>query len=795
VAKAKNTASGRASNGRAASQAAATTGSTRGLVIVESPTKARTLTGMLGDQYRVMASMGHVRDLPRKGIGVDTRSKPPTYEPAYEVPDDKKKVIDELRSAMKNADQVYLATDPDREGEAISWHLVKALGLDSARKPYSRVEFHEITRPAIEEAFRNPREINEQLVNAQQARRVLDRLVGYKVSPLLWSKLYRGSLSAGRVQSVALRMIVEREREVRDFVPQEYWSLHAELSQQAAGSTAFRAKLHGLLGQRGRLEIRSSAEVEALVDRLRDATYTVEDVKTRQTLRRPAPPFTTSTLQQEASRRLGLTARRTMQVAQQLYEGVNVRGEGQVGLITYMRTDSLNVAHSAQEEARRYAAGRFGHDFVPSKPRFYKTKSKGAQEAHEAIRPTSAFRSPEEMRGSLNREQARLYELIWQRFLASQMADATFDQTSVDIGARPVRQAEGERDGQAYLFRATASKLRFPGFLAIYGDIADEDDAEDDERTTLPDLAQGELLRLLGLDPKQHFTEPPPRFTEATLVKALEENGIGRPSTYATIISTIIDRKYIERADKRLVPTGLGEAVIDLLVGHLQEVFNVGFTSEMETDLDEVAAGEREWVAMVHDFYEPLKKQVRTAEETAEKVVEPAGVKCPDSGHELMIRWGSNGQFLACSGWPDCNFTSPLSEPVERTTTDEVCDVCGRPMTVKRSKRGEFLGCSGYPECTNTRPILKKTGVICPKCNKGDLVERVSTKGRRRVFYGCARFPECDYIAPGKPWPVPCPTCNGVIVQSGRDKLKCTTEGCGWTGKQEQAEERELVPA
>jgi len=572
----------------------------KSLVIVESPAKARTLSGILGKDYDVKASVGHVRDLPKSQLGVDVEHD---FAPRYIIPRDKKDVVKGLKEAAKNASTVYLATDPDREGEAISWHLLEAMSLDG--KPYRRVEFHEITSDAVRAAFDHPREIDMRLVDAQQGRRVLDRLVGYKVSRVLWNKI-RWGLSAGRVQSVALRMVVDREREIEAFTPQEYWTIDTSLARQAdADDAAFTARLAGLPGTR-KAEIGSEDAAQTVVSDLRQSAYAVRDVKKKQQLRRPSPPFTTSTLQQEASRRYGFSAKRTMAVAQQLYEGIEIPGQGQSGLITYMRTDSLNIATVAREEARRFIAGKFGGDFVPPAPRFYKTKSKGAQEAHEAIRPTSVFREPASIKKSLSSDQFKLYSLIWQRLVASQMADAVFDQMSVDIDAKaPAHE-------KPYLLRATASHMRFPGFRQVYIEGRDIESDEDDEKS-LPELNVDDALRLINVKPDQHFTEPPPRYTEATLVKALEENGIGRPSTYAPIMSTIQDRGYIKKEGRALRPQELGFVVADLLAERFPGVVDVSFTARMEDELDDVANGERQWPPVVQEFYAPLEKEIGRA--------------------------------------------------------------------------------------------------------------------------------------------------------------------------------------
>ena len=759
----------------------------RGLVIVESPAKARTLSNILGKDYEVRASVGHVRDLPKSRLGVDVERD---FEPYYIVPKDKKDVVKQLREASRRVDVVYLATDPDREGEAISWHLFEALNLDgnglapkratpaaakrsgaakraAASKPeklprVQRVEFHEITPEAVRGAFEHPREIDMRLVDAQQGRRVLDRLVGYKISPILWRKIHRG-LSAGRVQSVALRMVVDREREIEAFVPQEYWTIDVRLARQHdSDEAAFDAALQRMPDGK-KPEIGSEASASAIVADLQAAAYRVDDVKKRQTRRSPAPPFTTSTLQQEASRRLGFSAKRTMAVAQQLYEGLEIPGQGQVGLITYMRTDSLNVAEVARSEARALIGERFGAAYVPEQPRLYKTRSKGAQEAHEAIRPTSAMREPQSLKKSLSSDQFKLYNLIWQRFLASQMADALFDQVSVDIEAR-VPAAEG-----TYGLRATASHMVFAGFRQVYIEGRDTDEDEDAERS-LPDLEAGEALRRIAVTPSQHFTEPPPRFTEATLVKALEENGIGRPSTYAPTLSTIQERGYVKRDGRALKPQELGFVVVDLMKEHFSDIVDVGFTARMEEELDEVASGERSWPPVVREFYEPLIKDVELADRDAPRVEEETDEVCEKCGRRFIKRWGRFGQFLACSGYPECKNTRPLDGEADAQATDETCTECGSAMVIKRGRFGPFLACSRYPECKGSRPLLKKVGVACPK-DGGEIVERKTRKGR--IFYGCANYPACDFTSWKHPLPQPCPICGGLLVVANKQNAQC----------------------
>ena len=749
----------------------------KSLVIVESPAKARTLSGILGKQYDVRASVGHVRDLPKSQLGVNVDDN---FAPRYIVPKDKKDIVKQLKAAAKDAKQVFLATDPDREGEAISWHLLEAMDLST--KGYQRVEFHEITSDAIREAFNHPREINMQMVDAQQGRRVLDRLVGYKISPILWNKIRRG-LSAGRVQSVALKMVVDREREIQAFIPQEYWTIDTRLAKAGdADEQAFVARLAGLPGTK-KAEIGSGEQAQAITSDLRRAAYSVREVKKKQQLRRPSPPFTTSTLQQEASRRFGFSAKRTMAVAQQLYEGLNVPGQGQVGLITYMRTDSLNIAQVARDEARGVITQRFGANFVPAEPRFYKTKAKGAQEAHEAIRPTSAFRDPAGVRKSLTQDQAKLYGLIWQRFLASQMADAIFDQVSAEIDAAVDTQAA------PYLLRASASHMRFAGFRQVYIEGRDSVDDEDAEKT-LPDLSDADILRLLQVTPDQHFTEPPPRFTEATLVKALEENGIGRPSTYAPIMSTIQDRGYVKKDGRALKPEELGFVVCDMLSEHFPAVVDAGFTARMEDELDEVANGERTWPPVVKEFYDPLKEALDAAAD-APRIEQQTDEKCEKCGKPMIVRWGRFGQFLACTGFPECKNARPIGDEAAQQAqqTDETCDVCTSPMVIKRGRFGQFLACSRYPECKGARPILKKLGVICPK-DGGEIVEKKTKRGR--IFFSCANYPKCDFTSWSRPLKTACPSCGGLAVAATKGTAKCTQ--CDWKGDiDDSAPEPELA--
>ena len=709
------------------------------LVIVESPAKARTVERFLGSGYTAKASMGHVRDLPGGEMGVEVDDA--GFHPTYVVMPDKKKVVAELTKASKEADTVYLATDPDREGEAISWHLLAAAKID--RSKVRRVVFHEITRDAINEAFAHPRELDQNFVDAQQARRILDRLVGYRLSPVLWRKVRRG-LSAGRVQSVSLRMIVDREREHLSFVPQEYWTIEATLAK-GSDKTLFQASLQSVAGQKGKVEIADEGLAREIASDLDGAAYQVDSVKKRETRSRPAAPFITSTVQQEASRKLRFTARRTMQVAQQLYEGLPLGSEGSTGLITYMRTDSTNVAPAALQEAIQYAKRRFGAEYAPKAPRVYTRKVKGAQEAHEAIRPTSIEREPEAIRQYLNPEQFRLYDLIWKRMLASQMADAVFDSTNVAI------TADANRSATKYNFRATGSVLKFPGFRTLYMEDVDDSPNDDRESTApLPALAKGDALDCRALAPEQHFTQPPPRYTEATLIKALEEEGIGRPSTYAPIMATILDRDYVRKDKGRFVPTKLGIAVTGLLTAHFPDVMDIGFTARVEEELDDIASGERKWTPVLKQFYGPFDEAIERALKEAERV--------------------------------------PRDQIDEET--DEVCEQCERPMVIKSGRFGRFLSCSGFPDCKNSRPLLKRVGAACPECG-GDLVERRQKAKGDRTFYGCSNYPECTFAVNQRPLPQPCPECSSLLLASGRTNARCTS--CDYRGPAPESEPAEVA--
>ena len=699
------------------------------LVVVESPAKAKTIGRYLGRGYTVKSSVGHVRDLLKSRLSVDVENG---YTPEYRVPNDKKKVIKELKEAAAKAKEIYLATDPDREGEAIAWHVLESAEMEPERT--KRVVFHEITKPAVQAAFDHPREIDMDRVDAQQARRILDRLVGYQLSPLLWRKV-RGRLSAGRVQSVAVRLTVEREREIEEFVQEEYWTLGAELSQlQYEGQVErpfFIAKLHKLKGETPVLN--SEAAIMPHVDTLETAAWHVGDVRLGKRTRRPQAPFTTSTLQQEASRKINFGTSKTMRIAQQLYEGVDIGGEdGSVGLITYMRTDSVTVSAEAQREARQYVTDKYGKVYVPDKPPVYKTKAKSAQEAHEAVRPTSALRAPRQIKQYLSRDQYRLYMLIWQRFVASQMSPAVYDTVSADIWAGDKSVAVKKRP---YLFRATGSTLRFTGFLALYEETEPEDRPEGDEQVP-SDLQNNEELDLLRLRPEQHFTQPPPRYSEARLVKALEENGVGRPSTYASIISTIQHRGYVERGkDKRLYPTEIGRVVNDLLVEYFPNVLSVDFTARLEGALDEIAEG-KPWVPVVDSFYGRFAENLEIADEKIPKV--------------------------------------NLNEQKEVEPVGRACPLCGNDLVYRQGRYGRFIGCSTFPKCRHTEQILNKLGIICPN-DGGDLVEKRTRRGR--VFYGCANYPECDWTSWKRPLTQPCSLCESLLIQVDKKTAECTN--CG----------------
>jgi len=701
------------------------------LVIVESPAKSKTLSKFLGKDYEVASSMGHLIDLPSSKMGVDIEND---FKPQYVVVSARKKMLTQLKEKAKDKAVIYLATDPDREGEAISWHLCRELVTD--KKKGLRVEFHEITKQAIETAFKNPRTIDMNKVNAQQARRVLDRVVGYNLSPLLWEKVGRG-LSAGRVQSVALRLIVEREDKINRFTAQEYWEIEAELSKSKVPGK-FSAKL--ALIDAKKPKINNEKEAQELISTFKKSVFIVVGLKEQKKVRRPLPPYITSTMQQDAFNRLRYAAGRTMRIAQQLYEGLEMGEEGSTGLITYMRTDSTNIAKEAKDEARDYISKNFGDKYIPKQPHKFKTSKQKKQEAHEAIRPTSVLRTPDKMRGYLSADQFKLYDLIWKRFLQSQMASALFNNKSIDISAYDKNEPKDR-----YIFRTTGSDLLFDGFLKLY------DKADCDAKVDIPELVAGEVLDLLNLLPSQHFTKAPARFSDASLVKELEENGIGRPSTYAPIIFTIVQRHYVDRKNGYFYPTEVGMVVAKLLVKHFPDILNVSFTAEMEDELDKVEEGAMDWVKVLKDFYSPFAKDLSQAHlnmEDLKKRKIATKYKCELCGKSMIFRWSRRGTFLGCSGFPKCKNSKPAKrtedgkiELVEVETIDKICSKCGKPMMVKHYSGGRFLSCSTYPSCKNTEPF--PTGVECPQpdCG-GELVERSS---RRGPFYGCSKYPDCKF--------------------------------------------------
>ena len=778
----------------------------KALVIVESPAKAKTINKYLGKQYVVKASLGHIKDLPKRDLAVDVDHG---FRPKYEVIEGKKKLIQELRDAAKKVESIYLAADPDREGEAICWHLqeeLKPKTKDGASPQVFRVMFNEITKNSIQKAFEKPTAVNINLVDAQQARRVLDRLVGYKISPLLWDKVRRG-LSAGRVQTVAVRLIVEREREVRAFQTQEYWTLDANLAGKKP--PAFDARLI----RRGDVapEIPNEAISNEIVADLEGAKFTVRSVGTKEKRRNPVAPFITSTLQQEASRKLRFSVKRTMMLAQQLYEGVELGSEGSVGLITYMRTDSTRISDEALTEVRDYIRSKHGQPYLPAAPNSYKSK-KGAQDAHEAIRPTSVLRTPDEMAKYLAEDQLKLYRLIWMRFVASQTNPAVFDQTTIDV-------TSAGKSGLPYVFRATGSVLKFDGFLAIYEEGKDQKDEEDEElKHKLPAVTEGEELKLRTLKPEQHFTEPPPRYTEATLVKKLEADGVGRPSTYASILSTIQEREYVTKEGGKFKPTELGMVVCDLLLESFNDIFDVRYTARMEQELDEIEDGKLDWREAMGEFYERFLRDLENAEKhmtDIKRMEKPTDLTCDKCGKPLVIKWGKHGSFLACTGYPECTYTRELTvdlpdidkADLSEQGDEEYCENCGRPMVLKKGRFGTFFACTGYPDCKTTKQIggsqkkadvpldekcpqcsnnlvqkfgrfgeftacsnyptckyvkQKTIGVKCPECSEGEIVERRSKRGK--TFYGCNRYPDCNFVAWSRPVAEKCPDCGGPYL-------------------------------
>jgi DNA topoisomerase-1 len=771
---------------------------------VESPVKAKTINKYLGKQYIVKASLGHIKDLPKKDLAVDVEHG---FEPRYEIIEGKRKLLGELRQAAKGVESIYLAADPDREGEAICFHLQEELqGKKGGGPRIYRVMFNEITKNAIQKAFQNPGMVDEKLVDAQQARRVLDRLVGYKISPLLWDKVRRG-LSAGRVQTVALRVIVERESEIAAFLKNEYWTIDADLG--ARKPPALNAHLIKKDDQTP--ELGSQEAADYVVAQLEGADYIVKSVGTREKRRNPVAPFITSTLQQESSRKLRFSVKRTMILAQRLYEGIELGKEGAVGLITYMRTDSTRISEDALQEARAYIAVKFGAEFLPESANIYKSK-KDAQDAHEAIRPTSMEHSPDDVARYLAEDELKLYRLIWNRFVASQMAPAVFDQTTIDISARG-------KDASDYLFRATGSVEKFGGFLKIYAEGKDQADEEDEEtKHRLPAVAEGEHLKFRHLLPEQHFTEPPPRYNEATLVKKLEADGVGRPSTYASILSTIQEREYVKKEGGRFYPTELGRVVTGLLLENFDDIFDIQYTARMEEELDEIEAGKIPWREAIGEFYERFDKDLKHAEEhmtDIKRMERPTGLTCEKCGKDLVIKWGRHGSFIACTGYPDCTYTRELTvdlPDVDKVDLaeqgdEEYCENCGRPMVLKKGRFGTFFACTGYPDCKTTKPIggtqkkpdvqldekcpqcgsnmvlktgrfgeftacgnyptckhvkQKTIGMKCPECNEGEVVERRSKRGK--TFYGCNRWPDCNFVTWGKPVQEKCPECGGPYM-------------------------------
>jgi DNA topoisomerase-1 len=768
------------------------------LVIVESPAKAKTINKILGKEFTVKASIGHVKDLPGKELGVDVENN---FKPHYVVIPGKEKIIKELKKASKEADKVYLAPDPDREGEAIAWHIAYEISdkkSKSLNEKICRIVFNEITERAVREAIKKPEKIDMNKVDAQQARRILDRLVGYGLSPLLWRKVRRG-LSAGRVQSVAVKLIVDREREIEIFKSEEYWSISAEF--EGSKSPRLWARLYKISQQAAvsrqqsitdsKFLIPNSETAYAIVDDLKDKEFILSKIECKQRKRMPHPPFITSTLQQEAARKLRFPAKKTMVIAQQLYEGIELGEEGAVGLITYMRTDSHRVAREAQDWARNLIEKVYGKEYRPEKPPFYKSKA-SAQEAHEAIRPTYPDKRPEAIKQFLSKEQYALYTLIWNRFISSQMSPAQLEQTIFSI----------ETNDRLYELRASGTIVRFDGFMALYTEGKDE--IEEENGLTLPALKEGEILNLLDLQPKQHFTQPPPRYTEATLVKALEEKSIGRPSTYAAILYTIQYRKYVQKTDGKFSPTELGLVVNDYLVERFPKLIDISFTARMEDELDRIEDGEMKWIKVINDFYSPFKSDLAEAVKTVGKVKPkdiPTETICEKCGLPMVIRWGRHGRFLACSGFPKCKNAKPLSDSTEQkaqTTeqitqqTEEKCDKCGSPMVIKSGRYGKFLACSRYPECKNTKPL--STGIKCPK-DGGDIVERRSKKGK--LFWSCSNFPKCKFASWYIPIPKKCPKCGADFLFEKHSKggdiiFFCHKKECGYK-ETEKASEEEAV--
>jgi len=744
------------------------------VVVVESPAKAKTIEKYLGPGFKVLASYGHVRAFPKKDGSVDPDND---FAITYQIIDDKKKRLDAIDKALKTADTLILASDLDREGEAIAWHVAEVLrerGTLQGKK-VQRITFHEITKKAIGEAMLHPGEVDQQLVDAQQARSALDYLVGFTLSPLLWRKV-RSGLSAGRVQSVALRLICEREQHIREFKPREFWTIDAGCS---SGGEAFQAQLHAVDGQKlAKFAITDGVNAKVMARQVESASFKVASVQKKQVRQQPAPPFITTTLQMDASRKLGFTARKTMQIAQKLYEGIEVDGEP-VGLITYMRTDSVSLAGEALDDMRAHIQRQFGEAYLPDKARQFKTKSKNAQEAHEAIRPTGITRTPEAMRTVLDADALKLYKLIWKRALASQMEAAVLDQVSADL--------ESSGSKQILTLRATGSTLSFPGFRALYIEGSDEPGTADTDKL-LPPLATGDAIKIGQAEAKQHFTEPKPRFSEATLVKELEANGIGRPSTYASILNVLREREYVDMDKKRFVPTDVGEWVNKFLVESFSDIVDPSFTASIEDKLDGIARGETDWKPVLREFWAPFKLDVDKAA-VAERPVEHTDEKCPECGKPMAIKLGRYGKFMACTGYPGCKVAKPINDNKEAQpepeVTDQKCEECGEPMLIKAGRFGKFLACSAYPKCKNSQPLEKPkdTGIACPDCGKGTFLEKKSRRGK--VFYSCSKYPKCKRALWNLPVAQPCPKCGAPFVtekvtkRNGTEHV-CATEGCDW---------------
>ena len=740
--------------------------STTTLVIVESPTKVPTIKGFLGKGYKVVSSKGHVRDLPKSKLGIDVEHD---FEPKYINIRGKGELINALKKEAKNASKVLLATDPDREGEAISWHLAAVLGLDSEKA--QRITFNELTKNTVKEAIRHPRDLDMNLVNSQQTRRILDRLVGYKISPFLWKKIKSG-LSAGRVQSVATRMIVEREEEIEAFVSEEYWTIAAKLFK--ASGESFAAKFYGTPEKK--LPIADGEQAARIVAELKDASFAVSGIKNAVKRRKPMPPFTTSTLQQEANRRLGFPSQRTMMVAQELYEGVNLGERTAHGLITYMRTDSPRISEEAQAAAGALIKEKFGPEYCPKTPNVYKSKA-GAQDAHEAIRPSDPSILPDAVKGKLSNDQFKLYKLIWERFMASQMKNAELDTVSVDIAAGK------------YLFRASGYTVKFPGFMVLYDTVRDNEE-EDDKPLELPPLTVGEPLKAEEILPAQHFTQPPPRFTEGSLVKMLEEKGVGRPSTFTSTITTIIARGYVRRNGKLLEPTELGRLTTKLMKDSFPEIIDYGFTAKMEDDLDKIENGQAEYLSVLRDFYTDFEKELKEADEKLDKLeyvkpVEVTDIICDKCGANMVIREGRYGKFAACPNFPKCRNTRRLNddasaaEGAEEVLADEKCPVCGSDMILKKGAYGSFYACRNYPDCKTTKPYYKDTGVACPQCGKRILVKQSRS---RKTFYSCEDYPNCKFSVWDVPQQMKCPRCGGLVLKKkNKEHYYCYNEACGWS--------------